>query len=44
MAFTAKTEIEREDWDVTWNMAVQTGGFLVGKKVQIELEVEANPV
>ncbi len=44
MAFTAKTEIQREDWDMTWNMAVETGGFLVGKKVQIELEVEANLV
>jgi polyisoprenoid-binding protein YceI len=44
MTFSAKTEIEREDWDMTWNMAVETGGFLVGKKVQIELEVEANLV
>ncbi len=44
MAFTAKTEIEREEWDVAWNMAAETGGFLVGKKVQIELEVEANLV
>ncbi len=41
MTFSAQTEIEREDWDVSWNMTVETGGFLVGKKVQIELEVEA---
>ncbi len=40
-AFSATTEIEREDWDMTWNMAVETGGFLVGKKVQIEIAVEA---
>lgn len=42
MAFSAKTEIEREDWDMTWNMAVETGGFLVGKRAQIEIEVEAH--
>ncbi|HEU4354456.1 MAG TPA: YceI family protein [Actinomycetota bacterium] len=41
VAFTAKTEIDREDWDMTWNVAVETGGLLVGKKVQIEIDVEA---
>jgi polyisoprenoid-binding protein YceI len=40
-AFSAKTEIEREDWDMSWNVAVETGGLLVGKKVQIEIDVEA---
>jgi hypothetical protein len=35
------TGVEREDWDLTWNVAVETGGFLVGKKVDIELEFEA---
>ena len=42
-AFSAKTEIDREDWDMTWNVAVETGGFLVSKKVQIEIETELNP-
>lgn len=41
VAFTAKTEIDREDWDMTWNIAVETGGLLVGKTVQIEIDVEA---
>jgi polyisoprenoid-binding protein YceI len=41
MSFSAKTDINREDWDMTWNMAVETGGFLVSKKVGIEIEVEA---
>jgi polyisoprenoid-binding protein YceI len=40
-AFSATTEIEREDWDMTWNMAVETGGVLVGKKARIEIAVEA---
>lgn len=43
-AFSAKTEIEREDWDVSWNVVVETGGFLVGKRAQIEIEAEINLV
>jgi polyisoprenoid-binding protein YceI len=39
-AFTASTEVDREDWDLTWNMAVETGGFLVGKKVRLEIDTE----
>ena len=39
-AFSAHTTIEREDWDLTWNVAVETGGVLVGKKVDIVLDVE----
>ena len=38
--FTARTEVDREDWGLTWTAALETGGFLVGKKVTIELEVE----
>jgi polyisoprenoid-binding protein YceI len=39
-AFSASGEIDREDWDMTWNVAVETGGVLVGKKVRIEIETE----
>jgi polyisoprenoid-binding protein YceI len=39
-AFSASTEIDREDWDMTWNVAVETGGLLVGKRVRIEIETE----
>ena len=41
---SVSTEINREDWDLTWNVAVETGGFLVGKKVGIEIDVEARKV
>jgi polyisoprenoid-binding protein YceI len=41
VSFSARTTIDREDWDMTWNMVVETGGFLVGKKVDLEIEVEA---
>ena len=39
-AFTAKTTVERADWDLTWNVPVETGGFLVGKKVDLEIDAE----
>jgi polyisoprenoid-binding protein YceI len=39
--FSAKTKINREDFGLTWNQALETGGVLVGKDVTIELEVEA---
>ncbi len=38
--FTAETEISRKDWELTWNVALETGGVLVGDKVKIELDVE----
>jgi polyisoprenoid-binding protein YceI len=39
--FTATTEIDREDFGITWNAAIEGGGVLVGKKVKIEIEGEA---
>ena len=41
MAFSAETEIDREDWGLTWNVALETGGVLVSKKVKLEIEGEA---
>jgi polyisoprenoid-binding protein YceI len=41
IAFSAATEVDREDWGLTWNVALETGGVLVGKKVRIELNVQA---
>jgi polyisoprenoid-binding protein YceI len=38
---SATTEIDREDWGLTWNMALETGGVMIGKKVKIEIEGEA---
>jgi polyisoprenoid-binding protein YceI len=40
-AFLATTEINRDEFDITWNQALETGGFLVGKGVKIEADVEA---
>ncbi len=41
LAATARTTLEREDWNVSWNMVLETGGFLVSKKIDLEIEVEA---
>ncbi|HET6952566.1 MAG TPA: YceI family protein [Acidimicrobiales bacterium] len=41
IAFSASGEIDRERWGMTWNQALETGGFIVGRKVRLELEVEA---
>jgi|ERR1041384_7001102 polyisoprenoid-binding protein YceI len=41
--FTAKAEIDREAFGMTWNQALETGGVLVGRKVGIEIEVELIP-
>ena len=41
--FEATTEIDREDWGLTWNQALETGGVVVGKKVRIEINAELLP-
>lgn len=41
IGFSAKAEIDREAFGLTWNQALETGGVLVGKKVTIEIEAEA---
>ena len=41
LGFSAHTDIDREDWGLTWNVALETGGMLVSKKVRLEFNVEA---
>jgi polyisoprenoid-binding protein YceI len=41
VAFTAKASIDRRDFDLTWNQALETGGVVVGERVDIELDVQA---
>jgi polyisoprenoid-binding protein YceI len=40
-AFTAETEINRKDFGLEWNVALETGGVLVGDKVKIQLDIQA---
>ena len=37
--YSASTKINREDWGLTWNAALEGGGFLVGKEVTIDIDV-----
>jgi polyisoprenoid-binding protein YceI len=41
--FEATSEIDREDWGLEWNQALETGGVVVGKKVKIEINAELLP-
>ena len=41
VGFEGKTTVNRKDWNVSWNAALETGGVLVGEKVALEFEVSA---
>lgn len=41
IGFSATAEVDREEWGLTWNQALESGGFLVGRTVRIELAVQA---
>lgn len=43
IAFEAETTINRKDYGLLWNAALETGGFLVGDEVKISLSVQAVP-
>ncbi|MBL8045891.1 MAG: polyisoprenoid-binding protein [Anaerolineales bacterium] len=38
--FTATAKINRKDWGLNWNVALETGGVLVGDEVKITIEAE----
>ena len=38
--FSAVAKINREDFNLGWNVALETGGFLVGKDIKIEIDLE----
>jgi polyisoprenoid-binding protein YceI len=37
--FEGKTTVNRKDWGLTWNAALETGGVLVSEKVTLEFEI-----
>ena len=39
--FEGKTTINRKDWGLSWNAALETGGFLVSDKIKLEFDVSA---
>lgn len=41
LAFSATTEIDRNDWGLSWNQPLANGGVLVGRTVRLEIDVQA---
>ncbi|NPC44083.1 YceI family protein [Nocardioides sp. zg-1230] len=41
VGFEGATSINRKDWDLSWNAALETGGVLVSEKIKLEFDVSA---
>jgi polyisoprenoid-binding protein YceI len=44
MGFSATTQINRKDFGLTWNMALEMGGMMVGDDIKISIDGEATPL
>ncbi len=42
--FSAKAKLAREDWGLNWNVALEQGGWLVGKEIKLEVAIAADEV
>lgn len=42
IGFAAKTDINREDYDINWNVSMEDSGLMVGREVSITLDIEAD--
>lgn len=43
VGFEGSVELDREEFGLTWNQALETGGVLVGKVIKIDIAIEATP-
>ena len=41
---TATAKILRSDWDLNWNVALEQGGWLVGKEIKLDIAIAADEV
>jgi len=41
IGLTARTKINRKEWGLNWNVALEAGGWLVGDEVRLEIDVAA---
>lgn len=41
VGFSASTKLNRKDYNLTWNQALEAGGFLLGDDVRIDIDLEA---
>jgi polyisoprenoid-binding protein YceI len=42
--FTARAKVNRKNWGLNWNMALEAGGWLVGDEIELDVEVAADEV
>jgi polyisoprenoid-binding protein YceI len=42
--FSARARVNRTDWGLNWNMALEAGGWLVGDEINLDVEVAADEV
>ena len=42
VAFTAEGTLDRREWGLTWNQALETGGVVVGDEITLELDIQAD--
>ncbi len=38
--FSASTKLSRKEWDLNWNVALETGGWLVGDQINVSIDLE----
>jgi polyisoprenoid-binding protein YceI len=41
IGFEGHASISRKDWGLTWNAALETGGFLVSDKIKLDFDISA---
>ena len=41
VGFEGEAVVNRKDWGLTWNAALETGGILVSEKIKLEFDVSA---
>ena len=41
---SATTKLDRTDWGLDWNVALEQGGWLVGKEIKLDIAVAADEV
>ncbi|NBD12198.1 MULTISPECIES: YceI family protein [Corallococcus] len=43
LLYSARTSLQRSDFGIQWNKALDNGGWLIGEKVDVELDIQATP-
>jgi polyisoprenoid-binding protein YceI len=44
VGFTVRAKVNRKDWGLNWNMALEAGGWLVGDDIKLEIDVAGDEV